>query len=228
MHTTRTLLALALGAALLLPACASAGSGGGHDVPDLLATSRDADALVAALRAANAEFANEPSEAILRDRAALAASQSPPVAVLACADSRVAPEWVFEQTPGRLFVVRDAGNVADVHAIASFEYAVAHLDTRLIVVLGHSSCGAVKAAAAGGDPGSPALRDLVEVIAPAVAEAHQAGGDLVKTAIEVNVRRSVHALTAHSDILATAVREGRLRIVGGVHDLATGKVRFLD
>ncbi len=150
--------------------------------------------------------------------------------MLACADSRVAPEWVFLQLPGRLFVVRDAGNTPDVHGIASLEYAVAKLDTRVIVVLGHSGCGAVGAAASGKDPGTKALRELVRAIEPAVAahRDHASGADLVAAAIDENVRMSVAALATQSDVLGLAVHEGRLVIVGAVHDLATGHVRFLD
>ncbi len=228
MHRLTAALSLAL-AAVLASGCASRSFDAAPD-GDLLRVERTPDALITALERANDHFAHAPDATTYRERDALAQSQSPPVGVLACADSRCAPEWVFEQRPGRLFVVREAGNVPDTQAIASLEYAVAMLDTRVLVVLGHSACGAVGAAASGKDPGTPALRALVASIEPAVAahREHASGDELIGAAIDENVRRGVRALAENSPVLGAAVEAGTLRIVGAVHDLATGTVRFLD
>lgn len=216
--------------AAALAACRSSASFDAGAEGDLLRTGTDPGALLTALRDANQRFATSPDAQVLGERTRLAAKQSPPVAVLACADSRCAPEWVFEQRPGRLFVVRMAGNVADTEAIASFEYAVAHLGTHLIVVLGHEHCGAVAAAVAGKDPGTEPLRQLVARIEPAVA-AHRgtAEGDaLLHAAIEENARRGAARLSVNSPVLARAIEGGTLRIVAAVHDLDSGAVRFLE
>lgn len=207
-----------------------AGCAAPHPTADLLDGARDTETLVATLRAGNEHFVSGGDPVVLTERPELATGQSPPVAVLCCADSRVAPEQVFAQRPGRLFVVREAGNVPDTHGIASLEYAVAKLDTSVIVVLGHTTCGAVTAAASGKDPGTPALRALVAAIEPAVAaqHGHAHDHDLVERAIVENVRRSQSALLAQSSLLSDAVASGRLTVVGAVHDLATGRVRFLD
>src|SRR5205814_6637151 len=137
---------------------------------------------LAELKAGNARFVRGESQ--LRDlpqaRQALAAGQHPAAIILCCSDSRVPPELVFDQTLGRLFVVRAAGNVVDPALLGSIEYAVEHLGARLLVVLGHSSCGAVDAALKGGSA-SPNLRALVERIAPAAARAKRLDRDAAGT-----------------------------------------------
>jgi carbonic anhydrase len=154
--------------------------------------------------------------------AKLASAQAPPAIVLGCADSRVAPEIAFDTGLGELFVVRVAGNVANKASVASIEYAVAHLGTRLIVVLAHENCGAVAAAIQGGDAGSN-LNHLLEHIAPAVEAGEGRDADSVA---RLNARLNAERLTAESEILSKAVKEDGLEIIPAFFHLRTGEVEF--
>jgi len=166
-----------------------------------------------------------PDETIAR-RQELAKGQSPHAVVLTCADSRVPPEIVFDQGLGDLFVIRVAGNVAPDAEIASIEYAVEHLHTPLVIVMGHQSCGAVGAAIAGGEaPGH--LPTLIDAIKPAVDEARKEKGDLSANAVRINVEHVVQQLRTSQPVLAHEVAEGKLRIVGAVYALDTGRVAWL-
>jgi carbonic anhydrase len=162
------------------------------------------------------------------EREKLTKSQHPFAIVLGCADSRVPPEIVFDQGLGDLFVVRVAGNVIDDHSLGSIEYAVDHLAVRLILVLGHQSCGAVKAAketiAAKGE--APAhIQSLVTAIRPAVdATVH---GDL-ETTVKANVKDVVQALRSSAPVLKPKVDSSELRVLGAYYSLDTGAVSFLD
>jgi carbonic anhydrase len=150
------------------------------------------------------------------------AKQEPFAAVLACADSRVPVELVFDQSIGRLFVTRVAGNVATSEIIASLEYGAAVLGTAAILVLGHESCGAVKAAIAGKpEPGQ--ISALYAPIRPAVEQAH---GDL-DAAVRINARIQTNLLATASPVLAGLIKEGKLKIVAGYYALASGKVSLL-
>jgi carbonic anhydrase len=168
------------------------------------------------------------------DFAPLAEGQAPLAIIVGCADSRVSPELVFDQGVGDLFVVRIAGNVvsgAGPFIKGSVEFAVAELGARLIVVLGHGACGAVKAAVAHIDandslPG--AIRDLVELIRPAAAAVRGKPGDKLENAIRANVALGVERLKGLDPILAPLVKSGELKVVGAVYDLSNGKVNFLD
>lgn len=162
-----------------------------------------------------------------RRRTELANGQSPFAIVLGCADSRTSPEVVFDQGLGDVFVLRVAGNVLNDETIGSIEYAVEHLGTALIVVLGHERCGAVKAAketiAAGGEaPGH--VQSLVKAIRPAV-EATKDGD--VEATCKRNVQDVVRALQASAPILKGKVDAGAVAVVGGHLDLDTGSVEFL-
>lgn len=167
-----------------------------------------------------------PHESLSR-RQELAAGQQPHAIFLTCADSRVAPEIVFDQGLGDLFDVRVAGNVAGDDEIASMEYAAEHLHTPLIVVMGHQKCGAVSAAVEGGarDGHLPAL---MKAIQPAVNQAKSMKGDLVENAVQINVENIVAQLRASKPILAELVEHGKLQIVGAVYSLDTGKVSWLS
>lgn len=164
----------------------------------------------------------------------VAEGQSPVAAIVACADSRVTPEIVFDQGVGDLFVVRVAGNVISGTGPSlkgSLEFAVAELGVRLIVVMGHESCGAIKAAIAHIDandelPG--AIRELVDLLRPAAASVRGKPGDKLANAIEANVRENVKRLKELDPILAPLVKSGELKVVGGVHDLRSGRARILD
>lgn len=161
-------------------------------------------------------------------RAARAEGQAPIVGLLACSDSRVPPEIIFDQGPGKVFVVRDAGNVVSTYGLASLEFAVAVLGVPLLLVLGHSSCGAVAAALQSARerkelPGH--LPELVEAIMPAVNEAHSKHpSDLLAATIRENVRLGMRELKSRSKVIGDAVASGKVGIKGGVYDLATGKI----
>lgn len=167
------------------------------------------------------------------DFAALAEGQAPSAIIVACADSRVAPELIFDQGVGDLFVVRVAGNVvsgAGPVIKGSLEFAVAELGARLIVVLGHSACGAVKAAITHIDakdvlPG--AIEGLVDVIRPAVADAAGQPGDKLDNVIKANVRKCVATIQGLDPILSKFAGGGELKVVGGVYDLKSGRVEIL-
>jgi carbonic anhydrase len=156
----------------------------------------------------------------------LASGQHPHCAVLACADSRVAPEIVFDQGLGDVFDVRVAGNVAGDAETASLEYAAEHLHVPLIVVMGHSHCGAVSAALEGGSaPGK--LPDLMAMLRPAVDQSAHEPGDRVANAVRDNVVLVVQQLLVAKPVLAELAETGKLRIVGAVYSLETGKVDWL-
>ncbi len=165
------------------------------------------------------------------DRAARATAQYPIVAVLACADSRVPPEIVFDKGPGEVFVVRDAGNVVSTYGLASIEYAVVVLNVPLILVLGHSNCGAVAAALKSVRERSELpghLPELVEAIQPAVIAAHgKHPSDLLAVSIEENVRLGMRRLKEQSEVIGGAVSTGKVSIKGGVYDLGTGEVKLI-
>ena len=155
------------------------------------------------------------------DPVSLAQGQKPYVAILSCADSRVDPGWLFASGSGELFQVRSAGNTAFDDGIASLEYAVAVLGTPLVLVMGHSGCGAVKAAM-GSDPLTPMLEGLVK---PIRASLHS--GDALNAAIQGNVRYAANQLTSRSTVLKEAVAAGKLSIRSAYFDIGSGKVTLL-
>lgn len=200
------------------------------------AATRDPDAVLAELLAGNGRFVRGEAAHPRRrpqDFAPLADRQAPLAVVVGCADSRVAPELVFDQGVGDLFVVRVAGNVvsgAGASVKGSIEYAVAELGVRLVLVLGHSQCGAVKAAmkhigAQDSLPGS--IGDLVDTIKPAVAAAQAKPGSPLDNVIRANVERGVERLRRLGPVLAERAGRGELKIVGGTYDLRTGRVAML-
>lgn len=167
-----------------------------------------------------------PNQSASRRRE-MAKGQNPRAAVLACADSRVSPEIVFDQGLGDLFVVRVAGNVANEHILGSLEYAVEHLGTQLIVVLGHNRCGAVGAACAGGEaPGH--IGSLVDALAPAVAKIRASEAGRADLVAKENVRMTVKSLQSCGPILAELVRQGKLEVAGAFYDLDTGAVEIIE
>lgn len=190
-------------------------------------------AALAELMQGNARYAaNEPNE---RDfsagRAAREQAQYPIAAILGCSDSRVSPELLFDQGPGDLFVVRLAGNFLDDDGFASLEYAVKFLGAPLIMVLGHTNCGAISAAVKVVKerielPGH--LPDLIKSIEPAVIAAHgRHPSDLVAAATEENVRLNVRRLIDDAPIMSDALAAKKIAVSGGIYDLATGKVRLI-
>lgn len=180
------------------------------------------------LKDGNARFVADALDGQLQDtvrRADLTAGQSPWAIVISCADSRVVPEMAFDTGLGELFTCRVAGNVANTSTIASVEYAVAHLKTAVIVVLGHESCGAVTAAIAGGDNGYN-LNHLLAHIEPAKA-ACGADAELAEV-VHTNARLNARELYNRSAIISGAVDAGTLLIKAAYYELNSGKVQFLD
>jgi carbonic anhydrase len=163
----------------------------------------------------------------------VAQGQSPMAVVITCSDSRVAPEILFRQGLGELFVIRNAGNTVDTVAMGSIEYAVAELGVPLVVVLGHERCGAVGAAVAIVEKGASfpgSIGRMVEPIIPAVLDAKRGGAsDLLDASVRSNVRRTVARLrTASEPFVLAPITAGKLRIVGARYDLDDGKVDFFD
>lgn len=154
--------------------------------------------------------------------------QWPFAAVLACSDSRVVPEMVFDVAPGNLFTVRNAGNVVDDDVLGSLEFAVTRLAVPVIVVLGHTQCGAVRAAesALGGghQPGGHVASILDHILA---AEAALPPDHTERAAIEANVRQSAALLAAHSSRIGSALADGRIGVVAAVYDLGSRQVGIL-
>lgn len=164
------------------------------------------------------------------DRAALAQRQAPIAVILGCADSRVAPELAFDQSRGQLFVLRVAGNTLNVDILASMEYALEVLGTPLITVLGHSACGAVGAAIKVVEEGAVLpghLPELIDPIKPAVEAVRGRRGDLLANATRENVRLTVARVASAGPIVSDMVAGGRVKVVGGLYDLATGKVELI-
>ena len=179
------------------------------------------------LKAGNENFVADKLDGKLNDssrRNELTGSQHPFVIILSCADSRVVPEFAFDTGLGELFVIRVAGNVANNSSLASIEYAVAHLGVKLIVVLGHESCGAVTAAVAGGDNGHN-LNHLLAHVAPAIAKSEDKS---VNAVVKKNAEMTCEEMVHRSPIIREAVRGGDLKILPAYYNLGSGKVDFLN
>jgi carbonic anhydrase len=188
-------------------------------------TKLNPDAALQKLLAGNQRFTANQLTSIERDLAILkertAGKQQPFAAVLACADSRVPVELVFDQTIGDMFVARVAGNIVTAEIVASLEFAVAILGVKTLVVLGHSNCGAVKAAMnVDRVPGQ--ISALYPHLRPAV---EKSGGDYDK-AISINANVQAELLRTSSTVIRDAVASGKLRVDAAVYDLATGKVKL--
>jgi carbonic anhydrase len=183
------------------------------------------DEALSRLKAGNARFAQSKvstGKPVAARRAATAKDQHPFAIIVGCADSRTAPEIIFDQNIGDLFVIRTAGNLVDDYGLGSIEYAVDHLGTRLIVVLGHSRCGAVTAALAGGSaPGH--INSLVRDIQPAVAAAKGKEGDALANAIHENDAQVAKKIRSQAQLGEFA---SQVRIVEAYYDLDTGKVEW--
>ncbi|MEM9663013.1 MAG: carbonic anhydrase family protein [Planctomycetota bacterium] len=188
--------------------------------------------VLAELKAGNERFVAGDStdqDWLAQAKTTAAEGQFPKAIVLSCLDSRVPVEIVFDKGIGDIFVGRVAGNFENVDMLGSFEFGTAVAGSKVIVVLGHTACGAVKGAMAGAELGN--LTATLDNIEPAIADA---GGSVsadndsdVTRVVEANVRRTMTDLTARSEVLAGLVEEGKLIIAGGVYDLATGQVNWI-
>ncbi len=198
------------------------------------------DAALRRLHEGNRRFRADPYRGTgaleLARRAEYSRPQKPLAAVLGCSDSRVPVEMVFGQGPGQLFVVRVAGHVVSATQLGSLEFAVVHLGVRLIVVLGHSECGAVAATLAGlactdsGDADGH-LGSITRPISRALLDAPR-GDDPsrlpdLEEAVVLNVRQSCADLGRESPVLAEQLASGALKVVGAVYDLESGRVEFV-
>ena len=224
------LAAVLVAAGTLLCACESQHAGPARPAPAPAPAVSSVDGAWEVLQAGNSRYVSgrllHPDQSVQR-RAELAAGQHPRAVVLACSDSRVPPEIVFDTGLGDLFVVRVAGNTDVPAAVGSIEYAVEHLHVPLIVVLGHQSCGAVEAAVKADKSGERAPGELDAIlapIAPAVKVAKGQPGDINENAMQDNVALVVERLRTSEPILAEAVRSGKLKIMGCRYDLESGKV----
>jgi carbonic anhydrase len=181
------------------------------------------------LKEGNHRFAADRSEHKdlgQKRRQELVKGQQPFAVVLACADSRTPPELIFNQGLGDIFVLRVAGNIADPFVLGSMEYAVEHLHTPLVVVLGHEKCGAVAAALDAEKPGGNLGKVINEVyVGKQLPENTEAA---LSAAVRNNVLRQVELITGRSDVLKKAVEEKKLKIVAGVYHLDSGKVEWFD
>jgi len=196
-----------------------------------VSAAKDADQALALLMEGNARYvANKVNDRDFNERPGLAAGQAPFAAILGCADSRVSPELAFDRGLGDLFVVRVAGNMVTSEGLGSLEYGAAVLGTKLLMVLGHSSCGAVHATVSNLETGKkyPAhIAELVRELTPAVAPVvhhHHGDGDVEQEAVVANVRYQVAHLLHAQPIIAAMVAEKKIKVVGAVYDLASGKV----
>jgi carbonic anhydrase len=165
---------------------------------------------------------------------ATTSGQYPKAAILGCVDSRVPPEIIFDQGIGDIFVGRVAGNVEDVNLVGSLEFATKVAGSKVIVILGHTSCGAIKGAADGVELGNltELLNDFDAPIARADAategEANSANAAFLNLAIEENVRETIADILDQSPVIAEMVESGEIAIAGGVYDLTSGRVTWLD
>jgi len=193
------------------------------------AKSRTSADMLSELMAGNELFRSKDS-----GREKLITGQNPEAVVLACSDSRVSPKILFEQGLGDLFVVRVAGNVANVENIASIEYAIEHFDTSLVMVVGHDSCGAVKAAVEG-VPDEGDTKNLAALVRNIRSNIASEGGSLkalpddphYRSQVIANVRGVIKDLMGGSSIISRAVQNGTVALVPAMYSLETGKVEVL-
>jgi len=197
------------------------------------------EAALAELRAGNARYMSShrtlstDTKHDADDRTELAKGQHPFAAVLCCSDSRVCPEFIFDQRPGSIFDIRNAGNVVDDDVMASLEYAVEHLHVRVILVLGHKGCGAIEAVHDAADkPLHDHLRALQEHMAcirPQLAASRDRhSADDLNQLSKDNAKGQAMTLLAESEPVRTAVSSGEVRLVYAIYDMVTGEAEFFD
>jgi len=183
--------------------------------------------IIERLKAGNARFVEDKLDGQLQDssrRSELTSGQQPYAIILSCADSRVVPEIAFDTGLGEIFVVRVAGNVANSSSIGSIEYAVAHCGSKVIVVMGHQSCGAVTAAVAGGNNGYN-INHMLSHITPAI---HACPPETpVNDIVKKNAQLTADELLTRSEIIRSAVKKGDVKIASAYYNLDSGKVEFL-
>jgi len=199
------------------------------------ATSLSADDALSALKTGNGRYVSQPQECVVglaEARARVAGAQSPWATIISCADSRVPPELVFGGLGlGELFVARNAGNLVDTATMGTVEYGAAVLGSPLIVVMGHSHCGAVSAACDvvtenATYPGS--IGPMIDPIVPAALAVRDAAGDFLDNAVRESAKRTAARLAATSFVLADLLKAGKLKIVAAHYELVSGAVTFME
>jgi carbonic anhydrase len=193
------------------------------------------DEALKALKTGNADYVSHPELCTIElaeTRGTVAAHQAPWASIISCADSRVPPELIFGgHGLGELFVARNAGNLVDTGTLGTVEYGAAVLGSPLIVVLAHTSCGAVKAACDvvtknATYPG--AIGPMIDPILPAAIAVRSEAGDFVNNAAKESARRTAKRLTTASTLLAGLAGAGKLKIVAAIYDLETGVITYID
>jgi carbonic anhydrase len=189
-----------------------------------------ADEALAKLMAGNQRYVRHkeqhPDQSLAR-RKELRTVQHPFAVILGCADSRVSPELVFDEGLGDLFVIRVAGNIVDDAVLGSIEYAVEHLGTKLVMVLGHEKCGAVSAAVEGGTAAGH-LRELVAAIQPSVEASAKEPGDRIHNCVIANARRVAQQIRESEPVMKDAVEKQGVKVVAADYALDSGRVSLLD
>ncbi len=183
--------------------------------------------IIKRLQEGNDRFVADKLDGKMHDsnrRRDLTSGQNPYAIILSCADSRVVPEFAFDTGLGELFVIRVAGNIANTETIASIEYAVAHVLSKVIVVLGHESCGAITAAVQGGDNGRN-LNLLLAQITPAISAAGE--NATINDVVKNNVHLTIQDLLDRSKIIAEAHDKGDVKLVPAYYNLESGRIDFL-
>jgi carbonic anhydrase len=190
----------------------------------------NAEQIWAELEEGNRRFVtNRPQPRdLVHERAAVSVRQYPKAIVLACADSRVAPEIIFDQKLGDLFVVRGAGNTADAMDLGSIEFAVEELRVSLLMVMGHTHCGGIAVASAGGKFESANLKAIVRKLRPACELAKGVGEQYLRNAERINIGLAARDALDRSPMLHNFVQRGRLTVVQAYYDLVSGQVTRLN
>ncbi len=185
------------------------------------------------LREGNERFvagqATHPNQTFERRQETANKGQKPFATILACSDSRVPVEVIFDQGVGDLFVVKVAGNVADVDEIATIEYGTEHLGTPVLIVLGHTKCGAVTAVASGAhlEGHLPKLADKIKPAFQKVQKEHSDKHNLVNLTIKENVFQTISDIISKSKIIGHLIEEKKLQVVGAIYDIETGRIEWL-
>lgn len=188
-----------------------------------------ADEALAKLMAGNQRYVRHeqqhPNQSLAR-RKELGKGQHPFAVILGCADSRVSPELLFDQGLGDLFVIRVAGNIVDDAILGSIEYAVEHLDSKLVMVLGHEKCGAISAAVEGIAAGH--IQAVVAAIQPSVEASGKEPGDRIQNCVIANARRVARQVRESEPVLKESVEKHGVKVVAAHYALDSGKVNLLD
>jgi len=183
------------------------------------------------LKEGNERFVSESTfhKDFAKERKELTSGQKPYAIILTCSDSRVPPELIFDESLGKLFVIRVAGNVVNPDILGSIEYAIEHLHCHLLIYMGHESCGAVKATMEGGKV-PPNIGAIAYKIKPAVKKAKQKHfhneNEVLDEAIKINVRNQIETSLKSSNIIKEAFEKGELKIYSAYYNLHSGKVDF--